>query len=177
MTRRAVMAIVAVGLWLAASGGPVSALTEIPFRSIIHETFERRASADPCVVDEVADTLTCPGVGTVQGFGRTTSSILFLSATHPDPATAVRTLTFDDGSTLQIAEDEFISFHTPGNSAEAPGASVSFGNPFTVQVTWVVLGGTGFFEGATGSGLQIVQAAGDETNIRMVGTISIDAAD
>jgi len=93
----------------------------------------------------------CPG--TVQGFGQVTSSIVFSPIAPP-----VRTLTFADGSTLVLAEDEFISFRTPGRLADAPGAQVSFGHPFFLEVTWVVVGGTGVFAGASGSRTQIVQA-------------------
>jgi len=165
--RRLVSVLAAVGLLLTLSSLPVAAQTTITFRSIVHETFERRASAEPCVFDEVAETFTCPGTGTVQGFGQVTSSIVFSPTAPP-----VRTLTFADGSTLVLAEDEFISFRTPGSSHDAPGAQVSFGNPFFFEVTWVVVGGTGLFAGASGSGTQIVQGAGDVTNIKMIGTLT-----
>lgn len=167
--RRLVSVLAAVGLLLALSSLPVAAQTTITFRSIVHETFERRASAEQCVIDEVAGTATCPGTGVVQGFGQVTSSIVFSFSPTVPP---VRTLTFADGSTLLLAEDIFISFRTPGSSADAPGAQVSFGNPFFFEISWVVVGGTGTFEGASGSGTQIVQGAGDNTNIKMIGTLT-----
>jgi hypothetical protein len=34
------------------------------------------------------------------------------------------------------------------------------------------VGGTGVFAGASGSGTQIVQGAGDVTNIKMIGTLT-----
>jgi hypothetical protein len=165
--RPLVSALATVGLLLTLSSLPVAAQTTITFRSIVHETFERRASAEPCVFDEVADTFTCPGTGTVQGFGQVTSSIVFSSTAPP-----VRTLTFADGSTLVLAEDEFISERIPGKSADAPGAEVGFGHPFFAEITWVVVGGTGVFAGASGSGTQIVQGAGDVVNIKMIGTLT-----
>ena len=164
---RAISLFAALSLLVVLGAVPVAAQTIITFRSIVHETFERRASAEPCIFDEVAETFTCPGTGTVQGYGQVASSIVFTEDS------AIRTLTFSDGSTLLIAEDEFISFETPGNSREAPGAMVSFGNPSFFQVTWVVVGGTGIFEGATGEGTQIVQVAGDVANIKMIGTITL----
>lgn len=166
---RRVLCLLSVVALLAMSALPVAAQTTIDFKSIVHEDFERRASAEPCIFDEAAETLTCPGTGTVQGFGQVTSSIVFFVDAPP-----VRTLTFSDGSTLVLADDEFISFETPGNSTDAPGALVSFGNPFFFRGTWVVVGGTGLFEGATGEGTQIVQAAGDVINIKIVGTITLE---
>ncbi len=165
--RRTIGIVMAVGLLLSLGALPAAAQTTITFRSILHETFERRASAEPCIQDEEAGTFTCPGSGTVQGFGQVSSSIVFTEDS------AIRTLTFSDGSTLLLAEDEFISFDTPGGSSEAPGAQVSFGNPFFFRVTWVVVGGTGMFEDATGSGTQVVQAAGDVLNIKMIGTVTL----
>jgi len=166
--RSLVSVLAAVGLLLTLSALPVAAQTTITFRSIVHETFERRASAEPCVIDESAGTATCPGTGVVQGFGQVESSIVFFFSGAPPE----RTLTFADGSTLVLAEDMFISFRTPGNSAEAPGGEVSFGNPFFFEISWIVVGGTGIFAGASGSGMQIVQAAGDNTNIKMIGTLT-----
>jgi hypothetical protein len=165
--RRLISTAAAASLLLALSSLPAAAQTTITFRSIVHETLERRASAEACVVDEVAGTATCPGSGVVQGFGQVTSSIVFSMTAPP-----VRTLTFTDGSTLLLAEDMFISFRTPGSSADAPGAQVGFGNPFFFEISWVAVGGTGTFEGASGSGTQIVQSAGDNTNIKMIGTLT-----
>jgi hypothetical protein len=69
----------------------------------------------------------------------------------------LRTVTFDDGSTLLIRiEDQpsGFAFTSPGNSGDHgricfPGVS---GNPQFLDVNETILGGTGRFAGATGSG-------------------------
>lgn len=69
----------------------------------------------------------------------------------------IRTVTFGDGSTLVIRiEDQpsGFAFTSPGNSGDHgricfPGVS---GNPQFLDINETILGGTGTFAGATGSG-------------------------
>ena len=57
-----------------------------------------------------------------------------------------RTITFDNGSTLVIHES-IVGMISPGNSAGF------------LEITQTIVGGTGRFEGATGSGTGIVNLA------------------
>lgn len=136
------------------------------YKAVIHENFERRASAVPCAFDEVNQIATCYGTGTVQGYGRVTSTIVFT------PTSVTRTLTFSDGSTLVFAEfwgtDES---GPPGGSGEAPRSEKSWGWPFFDYGTWEVIGGTGMFDGATGSGVSENVLAGDTIVLRFTGSI------
>ena len=164
--RRIVVSLLVAGLVIGLLALPAIAV-QGSFRAVIHETFERRASAEPCAFEEATETLTCPGWGNVAGYGRVTSSVVF-SATG-----TTRTLTFKDGSTLVLAETwgtEPTRF--PGNSFNAPGALVSYGNPAFDAGTWTVIGGTGTFAGATGSGTVENVLAGDAITLRYVGEIT-----
>src|SRR5215204_230656 len=77
----------------------------------------------------------------------------------------VRTITFDDGSTLLIrVEDQptGFAFTSPGNSGSNgyigfPGQD---GNPQFLEVKETILGGTGRFAGASGSGTGTVKLHG-----------------
>ena len=177
--RRMFLILAIAGLAMSVLAVPVAAAAP-GFRAVIHENFERRASADPCITDEEAETLTCPGSGIVHGFGQVTSSSVFTEATHAcsaQPASAAcialtRILTFADGSTLVFAE-EWNGFFTPGNSASAPGQGISFGNPGFDSGTWEVIGGTGVFVEATGSGTGEIVLAGDTIVLRFDGDITL----
>ena len=94
-------------------------------KAIVKENFERAPSNEPCVLDEVAATLTCPGQGNAGRFGQLTSSAIYDGSQF-----VTRTLTFRDGSTLTLLE-EYGEPMFPGNSLDAPGAMKSFGNPFS----------------------------------------------
>ena len=85
----------------------------------------------------------------------------------------VATVELLDGSgTLVIEEDDL--FCTPGVSADTPGNQLhSFGNPFTIDGTWVVSGGSGVFAGATGSGTNRSRGAGDVIIDKYTGSILI----
>ena len=79
------------------------------------------------------------------------------------------TLTFADGSTLTTLDTQ--TRCTPGASRGTHGSSVSFGNPAKWSGTWVVDGGTGTFEGATGSGTLTISEGGDTLMIQYTGTL------
>ena len=146
---------------------PVSAQTTIPAKAFIKENFERAPSDEPCVFDPVLVTLTCPGTGNAGRFGKLTSSAVYTAAG------VTRTITFlSDGATLTIAEvyDE-VTF--PGNSHDAPGQLVSFGNPFSLEGTWVVTGATGSLTGASGFGSVTQMGAGNTLNFWFSGSITL----
>ena len=145
---------------------PVSAETTISAKAIIRENYERAPSNDPCVFDEVNETLTCPGVGNAGRFGQLTSVAIWTDAG------VTRTLTFGDGATLVLFE-EYPEVTPPGNSSNAPGALVSFGNPFSVEGTWEVIDATGSLTGASGSGTVMQMGAGNTLNFWYSGSITL----
>ena len=145
---------------------PVSAATTFGVKAIVKENFERATSNEPCVLDEVAETLTCPGQGNAGRFGQLTSS-----AVYTDSNEVTRTLTFGDGSTLTLLETYGDTIF-PGNSREAPGSLKSFGNPFSATGTWEIVGATGSQTGTTGSGTVIQMGAGNTLQFWFSGTVT-----
>jgi hypothetical protein len=161
--KRATFVLGVLVLLTVAWAAPVAAAS---FKAVIHETFQRRASAEPCVAVEGG--ATCPGSGTVQGYGNVVSSIFFPDTEGP----LVRTLTFSDGSTL-ILHETYIGSRFPGKAFEAPGALVSYGNPAFDHFAWQVAGGTGTFAGATGAGEWNNVLAGDTIVLKFEGTLNL----
>ena len=90
----------------------------------------------------------------------------------------IRTITFDDGSTLLIkVEDQptGFAFTSPGNSGSHgyigfPGLA---GNPQFLDVKETIIGGTGVFAGATGSGSGSVALHGGMAIGKTSGTITL----
>jgi hypothetical protein len=78
----------------------------------------------------------------------------------------VRTITFDDGSTLTIHES-IVGVISPGNSSAA-GANA----PQFLEITQTIVGGTGALAGATGSGTGRVNLAANAV-ITASGTITL----
>ena len=159
--------VITSGLLLLTLAAPALAATTTRFSAVIHEDFGRRASSQPCF--PVGDDFACPGSGTVEGFGRVTSVILFPSDGPP----LVRTLTFGDGSTLVTNETPLSPTVLPGKAHLAPGAAVSYGNPSFDHYAWVIVGGTGRFTGATGSGEWVNVLAGDTIVLKFSGSLTL----
>jgi len=145
---------------------PVSAATTFDVMAIVKENFERAPSDEPCVLDELNATLTCPGQGNAGRFGQLTSS-----AIYDGSSSVTRTLTFSDGSTLTLLE-EYGETAFPGNSQNAPGAMTSFGNPFSEAGTWEIIDATGSQAGTTGSGTVTAMGAGNTFQFWFSGTVT-----
>ena len=145
---------------------PVSAATTFGVMAIVKENFERAPSDEPCVLDEVAGTLTCPGQGNAGRFGQLTSS-----AVYTESSFVTRTLTFGDASTLTLLE-EYGETVFPGNSQDAPGSMKSFGNPFAENGTWEVIDATGSLTGTTGSGTVTAMGDGNTLQFWFSGTVT-----
>ena len=150
---------------------PAGAVTTSAFRASFKETFGRAHSKQPC------EHFLC-GTGTVAGYGAATSTFDItdfapIEDTNCADLSAVRTITLaSDGSTLELDEVGTVCF--PGNSSFAPGAQKSFGNPGTIRTTFTVTGGTGAFEGATGSGTDTdMPVAGDTGRASLGGTLTL----
>jgi hypothetical protein len=108
------------------------------------------------------------GSGQVVGLGQAQDVIAFGAC---GPVCDVRTLTFDDGSTIVMHETSS-NFQRPGNSGNAPGQLVGYGNPFTLDLTDTIVGGTGRFEGASGTASGQVKVAGGTAIINLAGTVT-----
>ena len=162
---RRLMALVAALMLLGMSAGSALGATSA-FKAVIHEDFGRREAARTCVV--VAAGLRCDGDGPVMGYGTVTSQAIYTAG----GITGVRTLTFADGSTLDLAE-----IHTPndfpGDSHDSSGRPARIGRPNRDTFTWTVTGGTGAFAGATGSGTGASVLAGDELTFWFTGSVSV----
>ena len=140
---------------------PAAASTSFDLYGQFKESFGRPANAELCDLEPPF----C-GSGIVRGLGKATT------LWYPG---GTKTITLDsDGSTL-VMHETLISFTTPGGSSAAPGAMKSFGNPYTVVVSWVADPdlSTGIFAGATGSGTSTAVAAGDAITVMTVGTLTL----
>jgi hypothetical protein len=149
---------------------PASAATTSAFNASFKETFGRAHSKQPC------EHFLC-GKGTVAGFGAATSAFDItdfapIGDTNCADLGAVMTITLvSDGSTLELDEVGTVCF--PGKSSLAPGAQKSFGNPGVIEMTFSVSGGSGVFEGATGSGTASDMPAGDSGHAHLSGTLTL----
>jgi hypothetical protein len=149
-----------------------AARTTVAFEAKFNEGFGR-ATAHPCPASE---TFSFCGEGTVAGFGHATTFSELVSFSGTDEtgcgeAVFERTITFDDGSTLVLLETGTVCF--PGESSTAPGSLKSFGNPFTFEGTFEVVGGTETFKGATGTGTVVTRSAGDTGTSTLSGTLTL----
>jgi hypothetical protein len=108
---------------------------------------------------------TACGSATISGFGHVAFQSIVFNACGPN--CNIRTITFDDESTLLIEESVIAPPVSPGNSASA-GANA----PIFLEISQTILGGTGIFEGATGSGSGRVNLAAGAI-IHASGTITL----
>ena len=109
------------------------------------------------------------GSANMSGVGHATSVIVFNAC---GLGCHIRTVTFDDGSTLVIREEAQGTFTSPGNSGTHGYIGFGLpGNPQFQEITQTIVGGTGRFEGATGSGAGTVKVAGGAAIITTSGTL------
>ena len=103
------------------------------------------------------------GRGEVVPFGQAQDVIMFNGCGN---GCDVRTLTFADGSTIVM--------HESGSNPREPANfnPNSFGNPFRLDLSDVIVGGSGRFAGATGSATGEVKLQGGLAVIMLSGTIT-----
>jgi hypothetical protein len=104
------------------------------------------------------------GSATISELGHVAFQCVAFDACGPN--CDVRTITFDDGSTLVIHES-VVGVVTPGDSSAA-GANA----PQFLDITQTIVGGTGRFAGATGSGTGRVNLAAGAV-VTASGTITL----
>jgi len=104
------------------------------------------------------------GSATISQLGHVANQCIVFDACGPN--CAVRTIAFDDGSTLVIQES-IVGVISPGGSSAA-GANA----PVFLEITQTIVGGTGRFAGATGSGTGTVNTVAGSVIITS-GTITL----
>ncbi len=142
------LAAVAASLLVAV---PASAATTFGYEATYVEPFGGCAPGTSC------------GTASISGLGHSDNQVVVFNACGF--GCHIRTVTFDDGSTLVIRiEDQpgGFAFYSPGNSGTHgmlcfPGLP---GNPQFVDIKETILGGTGVLAGATGSGTGEVKLHG-----------------
>lgn len=123
----------------------------------------------------------CPGAvfcgsGQVEGYGPATYSVVPTSigplVGACQAVTGLVNIALSDGSgTLTLAAAGDVCY--PGNSHVAPGQLHAFGNPFRLDATFEVVGGTGVFAGAGGAGTATIRGAGAVTRLVASGTLDL----
>src|ERR671930_1460804 len=122
-----------------------------------HATFVEIGSGGP------AAGISC-GSATISELGHVANQCIVFNSCGPN--CHVRTITFDDGSTLVIHES-IVGTISPGQSSAA-GANA----PLFLKITQTIVGGTGRFAGATGSGTGTVNTVARSV-ITASGTITL----
>ena len=104
------------------------------------------------------------GSATISGAGHVAYQCVYLNECGFN--CAVRRITFDDGSTLEMHESVVLAV-SPGNSSAAEQNA-----PLFLDITQTIVDGTGRFAGATGGGTGRVNTAA-EAVIHSSGTITL----
>ena len=120
-------------------------------------------------VENAGGQATCPpgtscGTANIAGVGHLTTQMVVFNACGPN--CNLRTITFEDGSTLLIQES-IVNTISPGSSSNA-GANA----PLFFEISQTIVGGTGIFAGATGSGTGRVNVTAGAI-ITATGTITL----
>jgi hypothetical protein len=130
----------------------------------------------------IRNSSTCPpnldcGRARIDGFGKATRTLAITGGTPGVPdgcnsVTAVEHMVLEsDGSTLDLALDAALCY--PGSSQSAPDSPRAQGDPFRATGTFAVVGGSGVFAGATGSGTLTGLGAGDAIVLHYSGSLTI----
>jgi hypothetical protein len=138
---------------LLALAAPAMAATTTTY----HATFVEIGSGGP------AAGVSC-GSATISQLGHVANQCVVFNACGPN--CHVRTITFDDGSTLVIHES-IVGMISPGESSAA-GANA----PLFLEITQTIVGGTGRLAGATGTGTGTVNTVAGSVIIAS-GTITL----
>ena len=135
---RFVFALAAIAACLVVAA-PATADTTVSYQATFVENAGGQATCTPV--------LESCGSATISGFGHVAYQIIVFNDCGPN--CHIRTIVFDDGSTLVIQESVIAPPVSPGNSVRA-GANA----PIFLEISQTILGSesTGIFAGATGSG-------------------------
>jgi hypothetical protein len=131
---------------------PAAADTTLPFRAIF--------------VESGCAPLTICGTGNVAGLGHVERTVLVFNGCGP--GCTLRTITFENGSTL-MTHGATTGIEFPGNSSDAQSTA----DPAWIHGVWTIVGGTGDFAGATGSGTGDIHVAAGHSTTHLTGTITL----
>jgi len=142
---------------------PATAATTFGYEATYVEPFGGCPSGTSC------------GSASISGVGHSDNQVVVFNACGF--GCHIRTVTFDDGSTLVIRiEDQpsGFAFYSPGNSGSHgmlcfPGS----GNPQFLEIKETIIGGTGALAGATGSGSGTIKLHGCIAIGKTSGTITL----
>ncbi len=151
--RRLVLALMVIGALFAASASPASAATELQ----VQMTFTEPEFSMNCPFRDRS----C-GNGVVVPFGHATETIRFEAGCGG--ACDLRTIDLAEGTL--IMEERFSDVSCPGICGPRGN-----GDPIRVTLTDTIVGGTGVFEGASGTLSGTVRTAGNTSQIKLSGTI------
>jgi hypothetical protein len=168
--RRALCLVTLAALGSFAVAAPAAAqLVELD--AVVRAAFGIRNSID------CAPGLMC-GTARIDGFGKATTTFAITGFVPDVPPgcntfSGIQQMTLEsDGSMVELVVTAALCY--PGRSHEAPDDQApSQGDPFNATGTFEVVGGTGVFANASGSGALTAIAAGDAIVIDYAGTISL----
>ncbi len=155
---------------LAVVAAPASASTTSSFQATFQRHFGAGVAPPPCPTGYRCET------GTVAGYGDATHQFQLTSVT---PIPGSECIDFTVTGTITLADDSTLTYEGSGtrcpvgNSHDAPGSQVSYGNPYSITGAFTITGGTGVFAGASGSGTVIDYFAGDVEVTVFTGTITL----
>jgi hypothetical protein len=151
MRKLTTLALLALTLGLVVTASASASTTQY------HATFVEVGGAIP------GGTGSC-GSATISGAGHVAYQCVYFNACGGN--CDLRTITFDDGSTL-VMHESIVLVESPGNSSAA-GQNA----PLFLDITQTIVRGTGRFAGATGGGTGRVNTAADAV-ITSSGTITL----
>jgi hypothetical protein len=120
------------------------------------------------------------GIGRIVGYGEAELTLLATSVLPTSVAgcgfalavTGAATIELPEGSTLML--EEAGTYCLPGGSHVAPGNFfASYGNPLEIEASYSIVGGSGVFAGAAGTGTNAIYQAGDTQIAVYSGTLTI----
>ena len=154
---------------------PAAAADTDGFKAQFTQHFGRGIGADggPCAV------AFCGG-GQIVGYGKAELTLVATSVLPTSVAgcgfalavTGAATIELQEGSTLLL--EEAGTYCLPGGSHFAPGNFVvSYGNPLEIEASYTIVGGSGVFAGAIGTGTNAIHQAGDTQVAVYTGTLTV----
>jgi hypothetical protein len=166
---RAILAGLVAALACVVAAPSAGAQTTVPLDLTIESHLGKQKQAQECGL------LLC-GTTTLPGFGEASYTLIPIADPTPtrgcEPVQAfVRFELLGTGDQLFVDVDGEVCY--PGNSNRAPGSLKSFGNPLRATGTFTISGGTGVFEGASGSGTATLFSAGARVRISATGTLTL----
>jgi hypothetical protein len=132
---------------LLVAAAPAAAQTTVTYRVTFVENAGGQATCPPG---------TSCGTANIAGVGHVTTQMIVFNACGPN--CHLRTITFEDGSTILVRES-IVNVISPGNSGSGANAPIFF------EISQTIVSGTGVFTGVTGSGTGRVNTNADGGSI------------